>query len=358
MKPNTPAKALPVFAFELKSLNDDGSFVGVASVYGNKDLGGDVVDKGAFTKTLQERGSRVPILWQHDQKQPIGYGELVDTPTGLKISGKLTLAVAKAAEAHALMKDDVITGLSIGYDTIKHKYEGGARHLQELKLYEVSLVTFPMNEDARVSDVKKFDPAAVDVKSLDLPPAVHAMVSAAIKAASLSDRIAGAYDAVRDAFPLTNAWVVEVYDECIIVSTGNGDYFSVAVTAWDDDDPTLGDVTAVEKVYVAAAGEDDDLENAAVASAATGEVKAGRVISSANHQKLMAAQDHLTKAAEHVAAVVKAAQPKKPALTPAKKTNRRQPTAAVTDTESADVLVASLRAGTETLRAIAKPSAQ
>jgi HK97 family phage prohead protease len=355
-RPTDANRASTSFSFELKSLNEDGSFVGVASVYGNKDLGGDVVDRGAFTKTLKERGSRVPILWQHDQKQPIGYGEVTDSADGLKIAGKLTLGVTKASEAHALMKDDVISGLSIGYDTVKQKHEGGARHLQELKLYEVSLVTFPMNEDARVSSVKTFDPAAVDVKSLELPAEVHAIVTGAIKAASLDARLRSAYEAIREAFPLTYACVLEVYDEAIIVSN-NGDYYSVAVVAWDDEDgtPTLGDVTEVVRVYVPAAADlGDDLE--AAMQAAPGATKAGRVISASNHTKLMAAQDHLEKAVAHVADVVKAARPNKPAMTPAKNKTGNQPTAAATDDESAGVLFASLKANTETLRDLAKPS--
>jgi HK97 family phage prohead protease len=142
------------FAFDIKSIDESGSFVGFASVYGNLDHGGDVVERGAFTKSMQERGTTVPILWQHDQKTPIGLGVLEDSNEGLKISGKLSLGVQQAKDAHELLKDRVVKGLSIGYDVVKQNYEKGARHLRELKLYEVSVVTFPMNEAAMVARVK------------------------------------------------------------------------------------------------------------------------------------------------------------------------------------------------------------
>ena len=141
------------FDFDLKA-SADGTFTGTASVYGNKDLGGDIVERGAFTKTLRERGATLPVLWQHDQKTPCGLGTLTDTSTGLQIAVKLSLGTAAGREAYELLKDGVIRGLSIGYDVVKQKYADGARHLTELKLYEVSLVTFPMTEQATIAAVK------------------------------------------------------------------------------------------------------------------------------------------------------------------------------------------------------------
>lgn len=248
MKPTRQRKA---FAFELKSSADDGTFVGVASTYGNKDLGGDIVDKGAFTKTLSERGATVPILWQHDPTIVLGKGVLTDTPQGLQIAGKLTLAVEKALECHALMKDDVINGLSIGYEVVKQKHADGARHLQELKLFEVSVVTFPMNEDAQVASVKAFDAATIDVKALQLPVAIEAGVMALlVKSGSYSARMQEAYEAIRAAFPLVYAYVDEVSEDQIIVCS-DGDFFAVQVTGWNDqDEPTLGTVTPGEWVFV------------------------------------------------------------------------------------------------------------
>lgn len=327
------------FAFELKSSTDDGTFVGIASVYGNKDLQGDVVDKGAFTKTLSERGAEVPILWQHDPTMPIGLGTLTDTPGGLKITGKLSLGTTKGRDAYELLKDGVVTGLSIGYDVIKKAFKDGARHLQELKLYEVSTVTFPANEDALVGAVKSSDLA-------ELKPAHLAVVGALLrKDASLQDKICAVYDAVNEQFPFGNAYVVDVFDDHAIVSAGDR-LFSIALT-WTDaegdgemDDPVLGDITEVERVYVAVGAGPKALADAVE------EMKAGRVISSANHERLKSAQDHMAKASAHVAAVVDAAKPKKPAVGKSAGTPDLGAAPAQDDPE----ILQSLRALNETMR--------
>lgn len=140
--------------FKLKELTETGRFSGLASVYGNVDLGSDVVEPGAFTKTLADHAGVFPILWQHDSRHPVGLGTFTDTPRGLQVEGQLTMEVSKAAEAYALMRDKVVRGLSIGYDTMKDSVVGGVRHLQELRLWETSIVTFPMNQLALVDGVK------------------------------------------------------------------------------------------------------------------------------------------------------------------------------------------------------------
>jgi HK97 family phage prohead protease len=152
------------FKFALKSLDDKGKFQGLASVYNNIDLGGDVVVPGAFAKTLQDRAGEVPILFAHNSQAPIGLGKLTDGPQGLQIEGQLVLAVAKATEAYELLKARVLRGLSIGYDSVKSDFKDGVRYLREVKLFEVSLVVMPMNELATVTAVK-------DVA--DLEPAIR-----------------------------------------------------------------------------------------------------------------------------------------------------------------------------------------
>jgi len=67
------------FRFELKSLSDPGTFEGLAATYGDVDLGGDIIEPGAFQKTMADKGGEVPILWQHDQREPIGVGKLSDS---------------------------------------------------------------------------------------------------------------------------------------------------------------------------------------------------------------------------------------------------------------------------------------
>jgi uncharacterized protein len=131
------------------------TFTGWASTYGNTDLAGDVVEPGAFAKTLRELGGRVPVLWQHKQAEPIGVGELRDTSTGLMIHGRLTLGVRRADEAHALLKAGALRGLSIGYEVVSDYVKDGVRRLREIRLWEVSVVTIPANPLATVGDVKR-----------------------------------------------------------------------------------------------------------------------------------------------------------------------------------------------------------
>lgn len=152
--------------FDVKAVGEEGQFEGLASVYDVKDQGGDIVEKGAFTKTLQERGNEVPILWQHDSGESIGLGVVEETPKGLSIKGQLELDLPEAQSAYIRLKKRLVKGLSIGYKSIPSRtsIEGGVRRLKEVILYEVSLVTFPMNEMAQVTSVKADDDPAV------LPP--------------------------------------------------------------------------------------------------------------------------------------------------------------------------------------------
>jgi uncharacterized protein len=143
--------------FELKELSEDGTFTGIASVYGVEDLGGDVIDKGAFTKTISENPT-IPILWQHDRREVIGEGSVKEWQGKLLLTAKLDMADPIAVKAHAKMKQKLIKGLSIGFSTIKSTWaevEGRMiRHIQELKLWETSVVTFPMLPAAQVTRVK------------------------------------------------------------------------------------------------------------------------------------------------------------------------------------------------------------
>lgn len=139
---------------DAKSLDEQGSFKGIASVYGNKDLQGDVVDPGAFTRTLKSKGNSIPLLWNHDPNFPIGIGTVEDGKKGLNIEGQLNLDTQKGKETYSLLKQGVLQGLSIGYNVIKDEYVKSTRHLKELKLWEVSVVTFPANPKAGVNKVK------------------------------------------------------------------------------------------------------------------------------------------------------------------------------------------------------------
>lgn len=128
---------------------------GYASLFGKTDQGGDVVETGAYGKSLADlaaKGRRVKMLWQHDPAQPIGiWQEVREDDKGLYVKGTILADVDKGREAIALIEAGAIDGLSIGYRTVKaHKDGKGQRLLSELELWEVSLVTFPMLPEARV----------------------------------------------------------------------------------------------------------------------------------------------------------------------------------------------------------------
>ncbi len=134
----------------------EGSVIeGYASLFGLTDGGGDVVAKGAYAGSLGRLGTsgiRVKMLWQHDPAQPIGVWDTVrEDERGLWVRGRILRDVARGREAAALIEAGAIDGLSIGYRTLKAvRDKEGRRRLEEVELWEVSLVTFPMLAEARV----------------------------------------------------------------------------------------------------------------------------------------------------------------------------------------------------------------
>jgi len=144
-------------AFEIKEIDEDeGIFTGYAATFSDvPDSYGDIIDKGAFKKTLKESFKRIKVLFNHSWMDPIGKPqELAEDDKGLLVKAKLSLGVQRAKETLCLMKDGVITEMSIGYDTIKQTRTEGIRHLQEIKLWDVSPVIFAANPEAVITGVK------------------------------------------------------------------------------------------------------------------------------------------------------------------------------------------------------------
>lgn len=142
------------FGFEVKAIDEAGYIAGIAAHYGNVDHGGDVIVHGALTKAISGRAS-VPMLLFHDHKRPVGaWSKFDEAPEGLKVEGKFAMKTAAGQEAHQLAEIGALPGLSIGYKTIRHRYEGKTRQLQELALHEVSLVPVGMNDRALITSVK------------------------------------------------------------------------------------------------------------------------------------------------------------------------------------------------------------
>jgi HK97 family phage prohead protease len=142
--------------------NDEskGEFTGYASIFGNKDLGNDVVQQGAFSKSIAEKGAKgVKMLYQHKADTPIGvFDEILEDTKGLRVKGRLAMATQKGKEVYELMKMGALSGLSIGYRVEPKGYtyseSGKKRTLKAVDLMEISAVTFPMNTRALVSAVK------------------------------------------------------------------------------------------------------------------------------------------------------------------------------------------------------------
>ena len=140
---------------EIKADGTDGVISGRASVYGVVDAHNDVVMPGAFSKSLAESGNQVVLLNQHNTSDPIGMATLADSPEALLITeGVLEMELQSAREAYVRAKKRLLTGISIGYETVREEFKGSVRQLTEIKLWEVSLVTFPANSFARVTSVK------------------------------------------------------------------------------------------------------------------------------------------------------------------------------------------------------------
>lgn len=148
---------------DLKGVSLDGSFEGYASLFGREDLSRDIVERGAFRQSLKARGTTgVKMLFQHDAAQPIGVWDRLYEDArglfarGLFARGRLMTNVARAREVHALMRAGAVDGLSIGFRPVTARTDrrSGVRRLLRIDLWEISVVTFPMQPDARVTTVK------------------------------------------------------------------------------------------------------------------------------------------------------------------------------------------------------------
>lgn len=156
-----------VAPFEIKATAEGkGSFTGYASVFGNKDLGWDVIEKGAFQEIVRNKDGKVRILYAHDDGGytpaaglPIGLADVEQDDHGLKVSGDLVMEDPFVQRVHTHLKAGTLDGMSIGYNVLPggaEHLDNGVRVLKALKLWEVTICTFGMNPEARVESVKAF----------------------------------------------------------------------------------------------------------------------------------------------------------------------------------------------------------
>jgi len=157
----------PAFEIKRAAVDDTGTFEGYASVYGGVDSYGDTIAVHAYAATLEKHrqaNTRPALLFSHDPGQPIGvWQDMREDGQGLRVKGKLTLAVARAREAYELMRDGAL-GLSIGYqvDDWAPSSKPGQRILKSVTLYEVSLVAMAADSNARILGVKEAFPTIRD----------------------------------------------------------------------------------------------------------------------------------------------------------------------------------------------------
>lgn len=172
------------FALELKSIDDEnGTFTGIASAAGVLDWHGEVIAEGAYTQTLQRKGSTFPLLMHHDITRPAGIVELsVDATSGdlIVTKGQPNLDTQDGREARALMKQGAIGAMSIGFNIpdggAYWDKDRGVLVITEIDLWEVSLVVFPANPGAKITDVKHLHAA---LKQIELSQDEQVIKSAA-----------------------------------------------------------------------------------------------------------------------------------------------------------------------------------
>ncbi len=123
-------------------------FAGYAALFDKRDAGRDAIRPGAFTRTLAERKGPLPLFWQHRPDQRIGWiDEVAEDERGLKVIASIDNAQSGAAAA---LKRGAVTGLSFGYRAREFSRSVAGRDLTEIELFEISLVSHPMQHGARV----------------------------------------------------------------------------------------------------------------------------------------------------------------------------------------------------------------
>lgn len=174
---------------ELKA-DENGTIEGYGSVFDVEDLGGDIVAAGAFSGSLQS-GRKVKMLFQHDANAVVGvWDSVAEDGKGLRVKGRILTAIQAGKDAYELVKQGAIDSLSIGYHTLKSMDRNGRRVIQQADVWEVSLVTFPMNEMARIDAVKAASMSRRDMERL-------LTQDAGLVRSVARQLMAGGYDAIK-----------------------------------------------------------------------------------------------------------------------------------------------------------------
>lgn len=145
---------------------------GYAARFGERDLNGDIIERGAFQKSLR-RKAPIAMLYQHASERPVGrWTQLREDAHGLFARGELILSAQGGRDVHALLQGGAIDGLSIGFQTVRAVKDrtGAGRRILEAELWEVSIVTFPMAPAARITHVGAAQAAVTKSQNLSQNP--------------------------------------------------------------------------------------------------------------------------------------------------------------------------------------------
>lgn len=127
---------------------------GYAAIFGERDLSGDIIRRGAFSRMAARPATPVRMLYQHAADKPLGlWRDIHEDETGLYVRGDLLLGNSLAADIFSLLSGKALNGLSIGFRTLKSRRLKNGRELLAIDLWEISIVTFPMAPHARITNV-------------------------------------------------------------------------------------------------------------------------------------------------------------------------------------------------------------
>ena len=134
--------------------DEKGIIKGYASMFNNKDSDGDIITKGAYTKTLQENSERIAFLYQHNMNQPIGKPlSMKEDEKGLFIEAKISDS-SLGKDVKTMVSEGILKEFSVGFIPIKEDLQKDVNYIKEIKLFEFSLVTLAANPLAKVTEYK------------------------------------------------------------------------------------------------------------------------------------------------------------------------------------------------------------
>ena len=139
--------------FKIKSDNEENLVIkGYASVFNMVDNYNDIILPGAFAESIKKK---VKLLWQHDHTKPIGViNTLYEDEKGLFMEASINCLLNQGRETALLIRQGAVDGLSIGFTVNKSSFsKNGERIITDVKLWEVSIVTFPANSGAGISTI-------------------------------------------------------------------------------------------------------------------------------------------------------------------------------------------------------------